>query len=199
MTHCIPPGRRWKKKRIRASELGPVSHRADANQEGLMPERSTSNQGVVVGLIGAGTVAAWFLLLDVVQGRPFFTPALLGSALFQGLRDMDQVEITAGVVLGYTAFHLIAFIVLGIIAVAAVRRARRTPPLILGIILVFVTLQALFLGSLTIAAEYVLGALAWWGVAVGNLLAALAMGMYLWKEDPALKEAVERKPFHRKQ
>lgn len=164
-----------------------------------MSEKSVGRQGVTVGIIGAATVAAWFLLLDVIQGRPFFTPAVLGSSLFLGLQDLEQVEITAGVVLAYTALHVAVFILLGIAVVAAVRRARRTPPLILGIILVFVTFQALFMGSLAIAAEYILGALAWWGIAVGNFLAALTMGIYIWTKDPALKEALERKQFHRKQ
>ena len=33
-----------------------------------------------------------------------------------------------------------------------------------------------------------LGALAWYNVMLGNLLAALGMGIYLWRTHPALRE-----------
>src|SRR5205823_1851736 len=37
-------------------------------------------EGFIAGLIGAGAVALWFLIVDIIAGRPFFTPAMLGSA-----------------------------------------------------------------------------------------------------------------------
>src|SRR5256885_7861963 len=40
--------------------------------------------GLFTGAIGAVVVALWFLLLDLVAGRPFFPPALLGSVLLHG-------------------------------------------------------------------------------------------------------------------
>ena len=36
-------------------------------------------EGFIAGLIGAGAVALWFLIVDTIAGRPFFTPAMLGS------------------------------------------------------------------------------------------------------------------------
>jgi len=50
-------------------------------------------EGFIAGLIGAGAVALWFLIVDVIAGRPFFTPAMLGSAVFWGVRDPAQVGI----------------------------------------------------------------------------------------------------------
>ena len=41
-------------------------------------------EGFVGGCIGAAAVATWFLLVDTIGGRPFFTPAMLGSAVFFG-------------------------------------------------------------------------------------------------------------------
>ncbi len=37
----------------------------------------TYEEGMIAGLIAAATIAVWFLLLDVFQGRPFFTPNVL--------------------------------------------------------------------------------------------------------------------------
>ncbi|TVP46521.1 MAG: hypothetical protein EA350_06975 [Gemmatimonadales bacterium] len=163
-----------------------------------MAEQSIWKRGILVGMIGAVTVAVWFLIIDVITGRPLFTPATLGSAIFLGVEDLDQVEVSAVVVLGYTVVHLVAFILLGLLVLAITRRARKTPPLVLGALLVFVVLQALFIGLLAIAAQFLLGAIAWWSIAVGNLLAGLAMGYFIWQKDPSLREAVRREPFNRK-
>jgi hypothetical protein len=38
-------------------------------------------EGVVAGLIGAATIAIWFFVLDLYNGRPFYTPNVLGAAL----------------------------------------------------------------------------------------------------------------------
>src|SRR5881397_485376 len=50
-------------------------------------------EGFIAGLIGAAAVALWFLIVDVIAGRPFFTPAMLGSAVFWGVHDPAQVVI----------------------------------------------------------------------------------------------------------
>src|SRR2546428_12726625 len=39
-------------------------------------------EGLIAGLIGAATVALWFLIIDSIQGRPLYTPTVLGAALF---------------------------------------------------------------------------------------------------------------------
>lgn len=160
-----------------------------------MAEQSIWKRGMIVGLIGAVTVAIWFFVIDVALGRPLFTPAVLGSALLFGVRDLAQVEVGAGTVLGYSVIHLLGFGVLGMIVVGLVTRARSRPNFLLALLLIFVVWQALFFGLLAIAAEFLLGALAWWSVAIGNLLAATTMGFYLWKGDPDLQEAVRSFPF----
>ena len=46
---------------------------------------STSNvDGVIAGVIGATVIAVWFFIVDLVQGRPLYTPTVLGTALFGG-------------------------------------------------------------------------------------------------------------------
>lgn len=160
-----------------------------------MAEKSVFQRGITVGLIGAVTVAVWFFIIDLALGRPLFTPAALGSTFFLGIRDLAEVEVGVGTVLGYSAAHLLGFAALGMLVVGLVTRARSRPNFLLALLLLFVVWQALFFGLLAIAAEFLLGALAWWSVAVGNFLAALTMGFYLWKGDPDLQEAVRRQPF----
>ena len=41
-------------------------------------------EGFVAGLAGAGAVAVWFFLVDLIGGNPFYTPSMLGSAVFSG-------------------------------------------------------------------------------------------------------------------
>ena len=77
---------------------------------------SVRQEGMITGLLGAGAVAAWFLVVDTLAGRPFFTPAMLGSATFHGLRDPALVEVTIQNVAGYTFEHFAVFAVIGVIA-----------------------------------------------------------------------------------
>jgi hypothetical protein len=50
-------------------------------------------EGLAAGFLGAAAVAIWFLLYDTAAGVPLRTPALLGSALFHGLRDPSALVI----------------------------------------------------------------------------------------------------------
>ncbi len=154
-------------------------------------------EGMTAGLLGAVVVALWFLLFDIMRGEPFFTPAALGSALFLGAGSIDQVQVTAWTVLGYTVMHFAAFGVTGFLAAAIATQAEETPPLLLGAILLFVAFEAFFLGLLAMVAEFLLGPLAWWSIAVGNVLATVAMGYYLWKKHPKLREALAEDPLDR--
>ena len=144
-------------------------------------------QGVTVGLIGAGAVAAWFLLVDTMAGRPLYTPAVLGSAAFHGLRDPGLVEVGFDAVGAYTALHIILFVLVGIIASAAAAEARRSPQVMWLLVEFFVVFQIAFYASVWIVFSPLLHALAWINVAVGNLLAAATMGHYLWRAYPELR------------
>lgn len=151
--------------------------------------------GIVSGLIGAVVVAAWFLLFDAFRGSPFLTPGALGSALFLGARDMSAVQVDVATVLGYSILHVAAFCVAGFIAAAFVVEAERHPPLILGAVLLFVAFEAFFMGFLAMVAEFLLGPLAWWTIAVGNALATLSMGYYLWARHPQLQKVLRSNPL----
>lgn len=145
-------------------------------------------EGFTVGLIGAVSVAAWFLIVDAIAGRPFYTPAVLGSAAFQGLRDPATVVIGFDAVGAYTALHLILFLLVGTVAAAAAAEARKSPQILWLLAEFFLVFEFAFYAAVAIVFAPLLAALAWINVAIGNLLAAAGMGYYLWRSHPELRE-----------
>jgi hypothetical protein len=148
-------------------------------------------EAAIVGLIGAAVVALWFLVLDAAMGRLLFTPAALGSVVFHGATSPAAVQVDALTILGYTALHLVAFGVVGVIVAAAVSYAEdRHAYVLLGMVLVFVAFETFFIGLVTVLAQWLLELIPWWSILVANLLAAAAMGAYLWRMHPQLTRAV---------
>lgn len=159
----------------------------------VLAEHRVLREGVVVGLVGALAVAVWFLAIDVVAGRILFTPAAMGSIVFHGATGPEDVQMSALVILGYTGLHLGAFLVTGVIAAGIAALAEdRQPYFLFGAILLFVTFETFFIGLVAIAAQWLLEVIPWWSIAVANLIAAAAMGYYLWTHHPKLAEALRR-------
>jgi len=143
-------------------------------------------EGIAAGLIGAALVAVWFLTYDLFKGHPLRTPTLLGAAVFRGLTDPGTLELELGLVLGYTVLHGLAFVFFGIIAALLVVAAERQPILIVGLFMLFAAFEVFFFGLVTILAQSLLGALVWWNIFVGNLLAAAGMLIYFFRGHRAL-------------
>jgi hypothetical protein len=135
-------------------------------------------EGVVAGLIGAATVAVWFLVYDSAVGRPLHTPALLGAALLQGLRDPTQLRITTNVVLGYTVLHGAAFVSFGILAATLLAVTEREPLLLFGVFMLFTCFEVFFFGIVMAMDVALVESLGWWTIFVGNILAAATMLTY---------------------
>ncbi len=145
--------------------------------------------GIVAGVIGAATIAVWFLIVDTMRGRPLQTPALLGTALFRP----GELAAAAGggpisfeMVLMYTWVHGLVFCVLGGIASWLLAQAEGNPNLGFGILLLFVVFEFGFVLVAMLFAEPVLRAITWPAVLLGNLLAAAAMAAYFWRRHPNL-------------
>jgi hypothetical protein len=137
-------------------------------------------EGVMAGLIGAAVVAVWFLIYDTLRLQPLRTPALLGAAVLEGLRDPAVVVVRPDLVLGYTVLHVAAFAVFGVLAAGLIVAAEREPRLLLGLFIMFACFEIFFLGFVSVLDEHLVGALLWWNVAIGNLLAASAMLVYFF-------------------
>ncbi len=152
-------------------------------------------EGFIAGCVGATAVAVWFFVVDAVDGRPFFTPAMLGSAVFWGAHDPSAVVIDFSHVVGYTMIHVSAFVIVGCIAAALAAEVEDAPSTLFLVIVAFCFFEVGFYILVALMARPLLGYLAWWNVAIGNGLAALAMGYYLWREHPKIGEELRRHPL----
>lgn len=154
-------------------------------------EGEVYRQGITAGLIGATAVAVWFLIVDTIAGRPFFTPTLLGEALM-GVFDRRgslPIERTAALVGFYTLFHYVAFCIAGVIVAAIVFTAQTKPSILGGFFILFIAFELGSLGLVALLEQVTtLGNLAWYQVAAGNVVAAIAMGTYFWRTHPELRE-----------
>ena len=147
----------------------------------------TYQQGIVAGVIGAATIAIWFFIIDIFNGRPFYTPSILGTILFRNSAELPEtIPVSFEMVLLYTWVHGMAFCVVGGVAAKLLELAESNLNGGFGILLLFVIFEFGFVGVAFIFAEPVLHALAWPTVLVGNLLAATGMVTYFWRHHPNL-------------
>ena len=97
------------------------------------------------------------------------------------------------VVVGYTIFHFAAFAFFGIAVAALLLAAEREPRILLGLFTIFLCFQVFFFGFLEALDAHLAGALPWWNVAIGNLLASVAMITYFFLGHRSLgKRLLER-------
>ena len=148
--------------------------------------RSALREGIVAGLIGAAVVAIWFFVFDVLRGRPFLTPTLLGSLVFLGVNTPVGMTPAVGPILGYTILHGLAFVAFGVVAATMLAMSDREPALFVAFVILFACFEVFFFGVLGVLGRGVQTALVWWSVLVGNLLASFAMLWYFLRAHRAL-------------
>lgn len=139
--------------------------------------------GIVSGLVGAFTVAAFFLVVDVLRGQPLWTPAALGSSLFLGQKLADGASAPFALVVGYTAVHGVVFLALGAITAFVLANAPSRRDTVTGFLLLtaalFAAYEAVFLGFAFVFDPDLVARLGTGLVAGANALAAALMGGYL--------------------
>jgi hypothetical protein len=146
-------------------------------------------QGIIAGVIGAATIAVWFLILDTIYGRPLYTPTVLGTALFRrgvGLDSLENLPISFEMTWMYTWVHGLVFCVIGGTASRLLALAEKNLDVGFGILLLFVFFEFGFVVAAWVVAEPVIRGLAWPAILVGNLLAATTMGLYFRCKHPNL-------------
>jgi hypothetical protein len=147
-------------------------------------------EGIVAGVLAAVTVAVWFFVVDIFQGRPFYTPTVLGTALFgrgAGLAPLETTPSSLEMVLMFTWVHGLAFAAIGGIVSWLLGMVERHPGVGFGILLLFVILEFGFTVAAMVFAAPILKALTWPAVLVANLLAAAAMAGYFRLRHPRLR------------
>ena len=163
---------------------GSVLHSGESTDRAAVYE-----QGLVAGALGATTIALWFLVVDVFDGRPLFTPSILGTALFQGRAAVavpEHVPVSFEMVVVFTWVHVLVFMLIGLAASLLLDLAERNRNLGFGVVLLFVVFEFGFVAVSTLFAESLLQALTLPQVLLGNLLAAAVMGLYFWRRHPSL-------------
>lgn len=151
---------------------------------------SILRDGLIAGVLGATSVAIWFFFVDLVFGQALATPFTLGRGLISVLGIVPTNKLL--VVAVYTAFHYAAFLGVGLLAAVIVHWAERVPSVLAGAFIFFVTIEAgFYLMTLILAGSPSYGGLSAVQVATGNLIAAIAMGTYLWRTHPQLKSGLD--------
>ena len=153
---------------------------------GRLSSTKFRREAAAAGLIGAATIAVWFLVLDTLRGRPLYTPTVLGTALVRGpgLVSPETLRISLNMVVLFTLVHGVVFLAIGAAAAGLIRLAEKNANYGFGLILFFVFFLCGFLFAAMIFAEDVLRALAWPAILGGNLLAVVAMALYFKPRHP---------------
>jgi hypothetical protein len=156
-----------------------------------MDRHGTVREGVIIGALGATGVAAWFLIVDLIAGQPFFTPTVLGDAV-KSIVAPESFASTVVIVALYTVFHYAAFILAGIAIVAVVHGSAKHIGLLAGMVMLFVALEVAFYAFvLVLQVATPLEGLSWYQVGAANLVAAALMGRYLWMKHPELTHQLD--------
>jgi putative oxidoreductase len=146
-------------------------------------------EGIIAGIIGATCVAVWFFFIDLLGGRALFTPTTLGRALVTVVHPSPLGEAPVLYVASYTVFHYVAFACVGVAAAATAAWASEEPAVLLGFAMLFAAFEVGFYGFVALLQHAsALGDLAWYQVMIGNIIAALAMGTYIWRAHPKLHD-----------
>jgi hypothetical protein len=149
-------------------------------------------EGLIAGLIAYATVVLFFLVLNVVTGRPaFYTPALLGSALFYDLRDPANLVIGAPPIIAYNGLHILASVLIGTFVAFLVSVTERHPQLWYVIFMIFLAGFVYTVAAMGLLAGSIFPVISWPVIVIANLAAAFTAGIYLWKAHPRLRERIE--------
>lgn len=152
------------------------------------PSHGTSNSGDLAydafygAAIGGAAIAFFFLAVDVIAGRPLYTPSMLGQALFEGADPASVEEIQLEMMAYFTIVHLVSFLILGGVIsflCQALGIAKTNMPVVTGVVFVILT-AAFFTGDLLLM-QGVAEAIGIPLVLAANLVTALAMAVFLRK------------------
>ena len=148
--------------------------------------------GLFTGMIGALAVALWFLVLDAIAGHPLRTPALLGAILLgHGAPTSEIVALEPVPIAAYTAFHFVAFTLVGVTFAWLMTLFERAPIVFFVLLVLFVCLQVGIFALDALLGSRMIGRLQPWSVVVANLLAAGGMALYQWRRHPSVIGKIE--------
>ena len=145
-------------------------------------------EGVLAGIVAASAVAVVILAVDLVAGSAFRTPRQLGGMLLRlaGAAPGTVSDGTTALAL-YTLFHFVAFMVAGIIAASIVQVTIKQPVALLLFVILFFAFQVAFTGFVTVVGVQSETAITPVQVALGNVVASVAMALFFRARHPKLR------------
>jgi hypothetical protein len=156
----------------------------------------TLRGGLFAGLIGYATIVLFFAILNLIGGRsPFYTAALLGSALFFGLRDAARLEITPAAVLAFNMVHALVMLAVGFLASWLVAQGEQHPVSQWAVLVALIFVGFHLFAVVALFAMPLMTALGWVQLAVASAAAAIAMGWFLLRIHPRLRAALRELPM----
>ena len=151
-------------------------------------------EGSTVGIIGAVTVAGWFLIMDLLHNALFLTPNVLGQVILFGRQTPTLTPVPEAIAL-YSFVHFAAFIGLGILVTQLVHLAVKDSFFRFALLLLFVVFEVFFYGFTYIFFAGTRGILMWWSIQAANTLASIAMGIFIWIRHPSLRQSPDHEPL----
>jgi hypothetical protein len=138
------------------------------------------------GGISGSVIALFFLAIDIIEGRPLYTPSMMGAALFGGVAPASVETVRLDMVAYFSILHFATFALLSV----ALSYLCRVSRLVEGHVLVMTALVFAVLTVVILAADWlmmpgVVGTLGYGRVLIANALTGLALAAFMkWSHKP---------------
>jgi hypothetical protein len=154
----------------------------------MTPDRARLfREAFIAGVIGYLAVAVFFVIWNLLAGRPaLYTANLLGQGIVRAQDAGGEAVITFGPIVAYNAMHLIVFLLIGLLAAVLVFATEKAPQFWFVALLIFVTALMASISVVVVYAVPISDALPWWSIVAANVFAAVLMGTYLVRAHPRL-------------
>jgi hypothetical protein len=145
-----------------------------------VPASSILYDAFGAGSIGGSIVALFFLLLDTIQGRAFFTPSLMGTVLFTSAQAHSVTGVRMDMVAYYTLVHFAVFGLLGGVVAVLLRQVElhaKHPAVML--VTIFLLTEVLFVAAAAMMMPGVVAVVGAPKIVAANVLGAAGMASFL--------------------
>lgn len=156
---------------------------------------STVREGLLVGLVGGGAVALWWLVVDLLSGAPLATPSALGAVLLGGDRPTGSDPVDLGAAGAFTIAQFAMFAVLGLVLVRLVHLVTQHLELRMGLWIAIVLTAAWLTFHTYVLARYTRHAIPLWAMVVAAVVGIGTMLAVTWSRHPTLRRSLRRVPL----